>query len=63
MLSPDNANNKKVSWASRNDSVATVSNGNVTFVGEGTSYITVTTNDGNYTATASVSVEAKDVTR
>lgn len=60
-VDPDNANNKKVSWETKNDSVATVNDGNVTFVGEGTTDIIVKTDEGGFTATASVSVQAKDV--
>lgn len=60
-VSPDNASNKKVSWTSSNDSVATVSGGTVRLVGTGTATITVTTEDGNFSDTASVTVEAKDV--
>ncbi|MFR6333603.1 MAG: Ig-like domain-containing protein [Eisenbergiella sp.] len=45
-VDPDNANNKKVSWETKNDSVATVNDGNVTFVGEGTTDIIVKTDEG-----------------
>ena len=57
-VEPDNASNKSVTWASSNSAVATVDqNGNVEAVGAGTATITVTTEDGNYTAACTVTVE------
>ena len=53
---PDNATNKNVTWSSDNPSVATVNNGVVSAVSEGTATITVTTEDGNKTATCAVTV-------
>lgn len=53
---PSNANNKTVIWKSSNTSVATVSNGKVTAVGNGTANITVTTQNGNKTASCKVTV-------
>ncbi|MBR5660936.1 MAG: Ig-like domain-containing protein, partial [Bacteroidales bacterium] len=53
--------NTAVSWSSSNTGVATVSGGQVTAVKAGTATITVTTADGNKTATCSVTVEAKKV--
>lgn len=56
---PANADNKSVTWASDNTSVATVDqNGNVTALAPGTATITVTTTDGNKTATCTVTVTA-----
>lgn len=56
-VAPSNATNKAVSWTSSNTSVATVSSsGLVTGVAAGTATITVTTQDGNKTATASITV-------
>ena len=45
---PKNASNQEIIWSSTNEDVAMVdSNGNVSFVGFGTGYITATTTDGN----------------
>ena len=56
-VQPANADNKKVSWTSNNPAVATVDSiGKVTAVAEGTATITVTTEDGNHTATCVVTV-------
>ncbi len=56
-VSPNNAANKNVTWSSNNDSVATVDvSGNVTAHKAGTAVITVTTADGNKTATCTVTV-------
>ena len=57
-VSPNNATNKNVNWTSSNTSVATVSNGEITAKSIGNSTITVTTVDGSYTATCTVSVSA-----
>ena len=54
---PVDAANKKLSWQTGNRDVATVSkNGTVTGVGEGETTITVTTQDGGYTAQCTVTV-------
>lgn len=54
---PENAGNKKVTYKSANTSVAAVDeNGLVTAVGEGVTEITVTTADGGYTASCTVTV-------
>ena len=41
-VQPSNATNKSVNWSTSNQSVATVNNGTVTAVGEGTATITAT---------------------
>jgi len=53
---PNDATDKSVKWTSNNEAVATVENGVVTAKGAGSAIITVTTNDGNYTATCTVTV-------
>lgn len=56
-VSPSNATNKAVTWSSSNTSVATVSSsGVVTGVSAGTAVITVTTKDGSYKDTCTVTV-------
>lgn len=58
IVTPANATNKNVAWASSDDKVATVADGVVTGVAEGTADITVTTVDGRKTATCVVTVTA-----
>lgn len=56
-VSPSNATNQDVSYSSSNNSIATVnSNGLVTGVSAGSVTITVTTNDGSYTDTSTITV-------
>ena len=55
-VSPSNATNKEVTWSSSDVAVATVDEGEITPVGVGTTTITVTTVDGNKTATCKVNV-------
>lgn len=57
-ITPSNATNKNVSWTSSAEGVATVENGVVTAVAEGSATITVTTEDGNYSASCEVTVSA-----
>jgi uncharacterized protein YjdB len=57
-VQPSNATNQTVFWTSRNTNVATVSNGMVSFVGVGNAVIEVKTQDGNFTATCEVTVQA-----
>ena len=55
-IAPQNATNQKVTWTSSNEGVATVSDGKVLAVSEGSAIITVTTEDGKKTATCTVTV-------
>ena len=55
-VKPDNANDKSVSWSSSNNNIATVTNGLVTAIAEGSATITVTTTEGNKTANCIVTV-------
>ena len=55
-FTPANATNKKVTWSSNATSIATVTDGKVTGVAEGTATITATSANGK-TATCSVTVE------
>ena len=56
-VAPDDASDKIVTWNSDNNSVATVDEaGLVTAVSSGTATITVTTTDGDFTATCVVTV-------
>jgi uncharacterized repeat protein (TIGR02543 family) len=55
-VQPANASNKNVSWTSSNTGVATVTNGAVNTLTNGTAIITVTTADGGYTAFCAVTV-------
>lgn len=60
-VTPNDATNPNVTWSSDRSDVATVDNGVVTAVGEGTAIITVTTADGGKTATCAVTVTAATV--
>lgn len=56
-VTPDNAVNKKLTWSTSDSSVAIVDeNGLVTAVANGTAIITVTTEDGEMTATSTITV-------
>lgn len=61
IVSPTNANNKDVAWHSSNPAVASVNGGTVTASIAGTSTITVTTDEGNHTATCEVTVTDPDL--
>ena len=58
-VAPTNATNKKVTWKSEDTTIATVSSaGKITGVKAGTTKVTVTTADGNFTKTITVTVKA-----
>ena len=58
-LSPENATNKSVKWSSSNESVVVVDDdGNIKALAEGTSIISVSTEDGDYTDSCTVTVYA-----
>lgn len=58
---PENASNKNVMWNSDDESIARVDeNGKVTAVAAGTTVITVTTEDGDFSATCTVTVNVQE---
>ena len=60
-FTPANATNKNVTWSSEPETIATVTNGKVTGVAQGTVTITATSTNGK-TATCSVTVEEVGMT-
>lgn len=56
---PNNATNKNVSWSSSKEDVATISDGVITAISEGTTIITVTTEDGGHTASCEITVNGE----
>ncbi|MBQ3111153.1 MAG: InlB B-repeat-containing protein [Clostridia bacterium] len=61
MIEPVNATNQAFAWESSNEAVATVEDGIVTAVSAGSATITVTTEDGGYSAECVVTVKAATV--
>lgn len=61
-ITPEDATNKLVIWTSEDENIATVEDGKITAVAEGTTTITATTKDGEHTATCKVTVTKKDTT-
>lgn len=59
-IKPTDATEKSVTWSSSDEEVATVKDGNITAVKEGTATITVKTKDGEYTSTCKVTVTKKN---
>ena len=57
IITPANATDKSVTWKSDNTGIATVEDGKVTAIKDGTTVITVTTKDGGKTATCNVAVQ------
>ncbi len=60
-VAPDNATNKDITWSTSNDKVATVLNGVVTAVGQGSAVITATSAD-NAAVTAAYNLTVTDPT-
>jgi len=61
IITPSYATNKNVSWSSSNTAIATIVNGVITAKAVGTATITVTTEDGNKTATCTVTVQTETI--
>lgn len=57
-VTPTTATDKTVSWSSSAPAIASVANGVVTALAEGSATITATTSDGGYTATCALTVTA-----
>lgn len=60
-VTPEDATIKYILWTTDNPNIATVANGVVTGISEGTTIITATTYDGHFTATCEVTVTANFV--
>ena len=61
-FTPVNTTNKKIIWSSSNSSIATVSEtGEITGISEGTAIITVTSEDGGFSASCNVNVKLKGI--
>jgi uncharacterized protein YjdB len=60
-FTPANAGNKNVSWSSSSNAIATVANGVVTGVASGSTTITVTSEDGGFTDTCTVTVQESTI--
>ena len=58
---PENATNQNVTWSSSNEEIVTVENGTIKGVAAGEATITVTTVDGEFTATCVVTISEKEI--
>lgn len=61
VISPDNASDKTIQWKSSNESVATVNDGVVTAVEQGSSTVTATSRKSGVSASCSVQVRKRTV--
>jgi len=61
-ITPSNATNKNITWNSSDASIVAVNNGELEAKAEGTATITVTTEDGEKTATCEITVSS-DITK
>ncbi|MCR5119203.1 MAG: Ig-like domain-containing protein [Lachnospiraceae bacterium] len=59
-FTPEDATNKKVSWSSSDETVATVADGEVTAIKEGKTVIKAVSEDGNHEAICEVTVKKKE---
>ncbi len=60
-VTPTNATNKKVKWSTSNNNIVSIDqDGNIKATGKGEATITVTTEDGNKTATFKITVKEKE---
>lgn len=55
-VAPENALNKKVTWSVDDETIGTIADGVFTPLAAGNAVVTVTTEDGGYTATCDVTV-------
>jgi hypothetical protein len=62
IITPDNASDREQAWSSSNPDVATVDRGTVTAVAEGPAVIRLALDDGDQTATCTVSVTSRQIT-
>ncbi|MFY0627068.1 MAG: Ig-like domain-containing protein [Reichenbachiella sp.] len=61
-VAPIDATNQNVTWSTNTAAIATVVDGVVTGVGVGSAIITVTTEDGSFTDTFEVTIQAETIT-
>lgn len=61
-ITPDDATNKTIIWTSEDESIAKVEDGKITAIKEGSTIITATTKDGDYSASCKVNVTKKVTT-
>lgn len=56
---PENATDKAITWETSNEAVATCTDGNIVAIDEGTCQVCAVTNDGEFKASCTVTVEKK----